>query len=128
MMIAVALAAVMIGGWELNRRREHYLELATFFDERVTKERIAELVHKEMISRQSEVERILAEGRSKANVNVGKEITTGLTILLNHTRKQLAWASQLRDKFRRAASRPWLAVEADPLEPSFEQGEPDEAS
>ncbi len=106
MMAAVAAVAMVAAAGEgLRRRRESFEQRAEIFAQKVSDEIIAEQNYRS----------------NHRSVNMGYDSRTSVAHyqLLEHY-------DALRDKYNRAAARPWLSVAPDPPEPPWPKGVPRE--
>lgn len=103
MMIAVAVIALVVGGGITWARQRAYKRMASAYAVRQT-------------ALEKGVGRWLA--RERRRKLEGLPLDCGLEgPYYRRSEKEVQWNALLRRKYERAAARPWLPVEPDPLEP-----------
>jgi hypothetical protein len=128
-MIAVAVVAVIIGA-ETTRRRwvAYHQQAAAYAKLEEVAQRLAGGKEEEVARLNQLVEKLRQEAESVRNDPVALKNREGMietwksrvmfqSLDAEHSRREATYYGNLKDKYRRAASYPWLPVEADPPAP-----------
>jgi hypothetical protein len=102
-MALVALVAALLGAAELKRRHDHFWGLSESYRGRETRALRA--------IRNTELR------QAKFDEGTDPEIVSGAVATLKSARARASYFSRLAEKYRHAARRPWLMIEADPPPP-----------
>ena len=123
MMIAVGILALLMGAWALKLRRDRFTVQADDFSRSELLDRLTLGEYEKGLELDAQMRRATPLGQRGGEDAQDLEIVGRLFEPLQYKvdvdllRRQAEWESSMKDKYRRAAARPWFAVPPDPLEP-----------
>ena len=118
--MAVAVLALAMGALALELRRDRFTAQADDFSRREVLDRLTLGEYERELELHARIRRAtpLRKSPEIARLFERFEFTLDLDLLRRHAE----WDSLLKDKYRRAAARPWFAVPPDPPEPALRRG------
>ncbi len=128
MMMGVAILALVMGALALVLRRDRFTAKAEHFSRREFLDRLTLGEYETSLELDARMRRATPLGQrggaDARNLEMARRLFEPFQfpVDLDFLRRQAEWDSSLKDKYRRAAARPWFAVPPDPPEPALRRG------